>query len=76
MFTIVLEVFSRHFRNGLPWELLYADDFLLLEESREIVIEKMKSWKEGLENKGLKVNIGKTKVMKCHVDANMQAESG
>ena len=39
-------------------------------------MEKIKNWKEGLESKGLKVNIGKTKVMKCHVDANMQVESG
>jgi hypothetical protein len=33
-------------------------------------------WKEGLESKGLKVNIGKTKVMKYKVDVNMQVESG
>ena len=38
-------------------------------------MEKIKIWKEGLKSKGLKVNIGKTKVMKCHVDANMQVES-
>ena len=39
-------------------------------------MEKIKNWKEGLESKGLKVNIGKTKVMKCHADANMKVESG
>ena len=39
-------------------------------------MEKIKIWKKGLESKELKVNIGKTKVMKCHVDANMQVESG
>ena len=60
----------------MPWELFYADDLVLLSESREILMEKIKIWKEGLESKGLKVNTGKTKVMKCHVDANMQVESG
>ena len=76
LFTIVLEALSRHFRKGLPWELFYADDLVLLAESREILMEKIMIWKEGLENKGLKVNIGKTKDMKCHVDANTQVESG
>ena len=76
LFTIVLEALSRHFRKGLPWELFYADDLVLLAESREILMEKIKIWKEGLESKGLRVNIGKSKVMKCHVVANMQVESG
>ena len=72
----MLEALSRHFRKGLPWDLFYADDLVLLAESREILMEKIKIWKEGVESNGLKVNIGKTKVMKCHVDANMQVESG
>ena len=76
LFTIALEALSRHFRKDLPWEVFYADGLVLLAESREILMEKIKIWKEGLESKGLKVNIGKTKVMKCHVDANMQVESG
>ena len=73
LFTIVLEALSRHFRKGLPWQLLYADDLVLLAESREILMKKIKIWKKGLESKGLKVNI---EVRKCHVDANMQVESG
>ena len=39
-------------------------------------MEKISIWKEGLESKGLRVNVWKTKVMKCHVAANMQFESG
>ena len=70
-----MEALSRHFKNGLPWELLYADDLVLLAESSEILMEQIKIWKEGLESKGLKVNIRKTKVMKCHVVGNMQVES-
>ena len=33
-FIIVLETLSREFREGLPWELLYADDLALLAESK------------------------------------------
>ena len=76
LFTIVLEALSRRFRTGLPWELFYADDLVLLAESRELLMEKISIWKEGLESKGLRVNVGKTKVMKCHVDAKTQVKSG
>jgi len=74
-FTIVLELLFWHFRKGLPWEVFYADGFVLLAEFRELLVEKIKIWKKCLKNKGLKVNISKTKAMKCHVDANMQVES-
>ena len=42
LFTVVLEAFSRHFRMCLPWEMFYADDLVLLAESREILMEKIK----------------------------------
>ena len=29
LFTIVLEALSREFRNGCPWELLFADDLMI-----------------------------------------------
>ena len=35
LFTIMLETLSKHFRKGLRWELFYADDLVLLAESRE-----------------------------------------
>ena len=43
--------------------MLYADDLVILAETFEGLITKMAVWKNGLESKGLKVNIGKTKVM-------------
>ena len=33
LFIIVLEELSKHFREGLPWELLYADDLVLIAET-------------------------------------------
>ena len=63
-FIIVLEALSRSFRGGLPLELLYADDLVLLAESKELLLEKIKKWKVGMEEKGLRVSVGKTKVMR------------
>jgi len=36
LFSIVLEALSMVFTEGLPWQLLYADDLALLAESKEI----------------------------------------
>src|SRR5271157_3985417 len=59
LFTIVLEALSREFKEGLPFEILYADDLALLAESAKELMEKVMCWKVALEAKGLKVNMGK-----------------
>ena len=64
LFIIVLEALSQNFRVGLPWELLYADDLVLMAETEEKLLRKLRQWKDGFEAKGLKVNVGKTKVMR------------
>ena len=51
---------------GLPWELLYADDLALIAESEEELIEKIRRWKDGMEEKGLRVNVAKSKVLRCY----------
>ena len=58
-----MEMIFRELRAGLPLELLYADDLILTAESEEYLRDKIVKWKCGLEAKGLKINIGKTKVM-------------
>ena len=76
LFIIVLEALSREFRIGCPWELLYADDLVILAESLEELLDKMKIWKQQLEMKGLRVNMGKTKVMICGSTLNSLKDSG
>jgi len=58
-----MEMVSREVRAGLPLELLYADDLILIAESKENLHDKIVKWKSGLEAKGLKMNTGKMKVM-------------
>ena len=35
LFTIVLDTISEECRNGLPWELLFADDLAIIADSEE-----------------------------------------
>ena len=75
LFIIVLEALSKKFRGGLPWELLYADDLTLAADTKELLIEKLSRWKKGLEEKGLRVNVSKTKVMRCAADVGTKPDS-
>jgi hypothetical protein len=76
LFIIVLEALSKNFKEGLPMELLYADDLVLMAETEELLVVKIKKWKAGLEEKGLRVNMGKTKVMRCRSGAGVVEDSG
>jgi len=55
--VIVMEAISRKFRDALPWELLYADDFIVIEDSKEQLIKKLNRWKDRVQCKGVKVNM-------------------
>ena len=63
LFITVLESLSRELRTGCQWELLYADDLEIIASSMEKLLEKLNIWKKGLEEKGLRVDMGKTKIM-------------
>ena len=56
-----MEALSREFRTGCPWELLYADDLVVVAETIDDLLTKLSNWKSAIENKGLRVNMGKTK---------------
>ena len=45
------------------WELLYADDLVIIDESQKELKDSYCSWRNSIESKGLKVNMKKTKVM-------------
>ena len=60
LFTIVLDTISKECRNGLPWELLFADDLAIIVDSEEDLQRRWLKWQIGMESKGLKVNTGKT----------------
>src|SRR2546426_12474545 len=66
--TATTEIYTLSLHDALPilpWEVLYADDLVLMAASQEELMEKIKQWKNGLEEKGLRVNMSKTKIMKC-----------
>ena len=63
IFAVVEDGVTKLAREGALRELLHADDLVLMSETIEGLSDKFLKWKEALESKGLKVNLGKTKVM-------------
>ena len=76
LFIIVLEALSREFHSGVPWEDLYADDLVIIVESLEECARRLLTWKEAMEKKGLRVNLGKKKIMICVTGLDLLQSSG
>ena len=48
--------------SGLPSELMYADDLVLMAPIMEQLGRRVTDWRFSLFDKGLKVNVGKSKI--------------
>ena len=59
----MIDVVTNEIKESTLQEILYADDLVLIAETMAELLEEMYTWKSALENKCLKVNVVKTKVM-------------
>ena len=53
-----------------------ADDLAIIAESLEECVRRLLTWKEAMEEKGLRVNAGKTKIMICVTGLDLLQSSG
>ena len=63
LFITVMEALTHSVREVLPWEMLCANDLVLVGKCEEELKEKLRKWNECFKDKGLKINEEKTKVM-------------
>ena len=63
LFAILTEALSREWRIGYPWELLYADDLAIMIDNLEDLKIQLQAWRTSLETWGLRINVGKTKIL-------------
>jgi len=63
LFIMVMDVVTTGCRTGLPWELLFADDLVIIAETEEELQRRWLDWQRDMASQGLKVNTGKTEVM-------------
>ena len=73
---LVMKEATKSIRKGDPWELLYANDLVLTAESKDAVELMFDAWSSALELRGLKVNIGLTKLLVSRKQNEAPAPSG
>ena len=63
-------------RSGLPSQLLYADDLVIMAPTMEQLGRRVDDWRASMLGKGLKVNAGKSKMMVGSSGGKMIVNSG
>ena len=70
LFALVMYELTRHLQDEVPWCMLFADDIVLVAETKVEVNAKVELWREDLESKGLKISMNKTKYIECIFSKN------
>jgi Reverse transcriptase (RNA-dependent DNA polymerase) len=65
IFTLVMDEITKDIQEDIPWCMLFADDVVLIDESRIGVNQKLELWRQTLESKGFRLSRTKTEYMRC-----------
>ena len=60
LFALVMDEVTRDIQGDIPWCMLFADDVVLVDESRARVNRKLELWRRTLESKGFGLSRNKT----------------
>ena len=63
LFIVAMDTVTTEYRVGLPFELLFADDLVIIAETQEELQRRWLKWEERMASQGLKVNTSKTEVL-------------
>ena len=66
LFAIVLDELTKSIQDEVPRCMMFADDIVLIEETREDVEAKLELWRQTLECRGFRLSRSKTEYMECH----------
>ena len=63
LFAVIMDRLTDEVRREPPWTMLFADDIMICEETREEVERRLESWKYALERRGMRVSRSKTEYL-------------
>ncbi|XP_019251198.1 PREDICTED: uncharacterized protein LOC109230125 [Nicotiana attenuata] len=72
LFALVMDALTHHIQGDLPWCMLFADDIVLIDESRTGVNKRLEVWRQALESKGFKLSKTKTEYLECKFSAEQR----
>uniref|UniRef100_A0A1S3YG52 Reverse transcriptase domain-containing protein n=1 Tax=Nicotiana tabacum TaxID=4097 RepID=A0A1S3YG52_TOBAC len=65
LFSLAMDALTRHIQGEVSWCMLFADDIVLIDETRAGVNERLEVWRQTLESKGFKSSRTKTNYLEC-----------
>uniref|UniRef100_A0A8I6YAQ5 Reverse transcriptase domain-containing protein n=1 Tax=Hordeum vulgare subsp. vulgare TaxID=112509 RepID=A0A8I6YAQ5_HORVV len=69
LFDLVMDEVTRDIQGDIPWCMLFADDVVLVHDSRTGVNRKLELWRRTLESKGFRLSRTKIEYMRCSFSA-------
>ena len=74
LFALVMDEVTRDIQGDIPWCMLFADDVVLVDDSRTGVNGKLELWRQTLESKGFRLSRTKTEYMRCDFSTTRHEE--
>ena len=65
LFIIVMDELTRAIQDEIPWCMLFADDIVLIDETRARVNAELKLRRQTLESRGFRLSRTKTEHIEC-----------
>ena len=63
LFAVIMDRLTDEVRKEPPWTMLFADDIVICEETKEEVEWRLEFWKYALERRGMKLSSSKTEYL-------------
>ncbi|KAL6543328.1 hypothetical protein OROHE_010848 [Orobanche hederae] len=76
LFAIVMDELTRGIQTDVPWCMMFADDIVLIEETKVGVQQKLELWRDTSEARGFRLSRSKTEYMECRFSDNSDREAG
>ncbi|XP_071712410.1 uncharacterized protein [Rutidosis leptorrhynchoides] len=65
LFALILDELYRGIQENIPWCLIFADDIVLVSETKDELNRRLEQWREALEQNGLRISRQKTEYLSC-----------
>jgi hypothetical protein len=75
-FALVMDELTKSIQEEAPWCMFFADDIVLVDETRHGVNVKLEIWRDALESKGFQLSRTKTEYMECKFSKSRNRDEG